>query len=87
MPISMGLIGMMQVFNPCVVMYVDVVNKHFQELTNPFFEDINHNMWECVCGILHPKGHHIPFIQTRFGDQNYFLHIIRGHGYLPKARL
>jgi len=43
---------MMQVFNPCVVVYNDIINKHLQELTSPFFEDINHNMEECACGIL-----------------------------------
>jgi hypothetical protein len=75
---------MMQVFNPCAAMYVDVVNKHLQELTSPFFEGINHNMWKCVCGIFHPKGHHVPFIQTRFGDQIIFFTSLEAMGIYQK---
>jgi hypothetical protein len=31
---------MMQVFSSCAAMYVDIINKHFQEQSNPHFEDI-----------------------------------------------
>jgi hypothetical protein len=66
------------------VMYVDIINKDFQELVVPIFKNLYHNSKEGASSILQSKWHDVPFIKARFGDDQNLLDVIRSHWNLQK---
>ncbi len=69
-----------QVFILGPTMYVDVINKHFHKLVNPFLEYVSHGPWECTIGVFQSEWHNIPLIETWFGDHYCFLKSSRNMG-------
>jgi hypothetical protein len=47
---------------PCSIVYVDIMNKYFEELISPILKDVNHGPLECACGIFYLERHYTPLV-------------------------
>jgi hypothetical protein len=56
-------LDMLQMMSPIHVMYVDIINKDFQEMAIPIFKNLCHKLEKSADNIFQPEWHNVQFIK------------------------